>query len=225
MSTVLLRDDFSGTGHVVGRTLDGVNAGAWVNAPNVYGSLTTSDSIASGLLSEVGASATQYVGAYAPLTGAPADAYVEARFVANLADPGRGTLGIRWLEGTPSGYATGLQLDLTTLDATHARVQVVRNPSGIGMQPGGGYVNYVVANGANYVARLEVQGTAVRLYLDGTLVWSGTQTEASAGGNAYVSLGTGTSAQVSFDYVEAGSLAAPVIPPFWTNLVGTREAL
>jgi hypothetical protein len=223
--TALLRDDFTGSGTLIGRTPDGVNGGAWVDAPNVYGSIPATGVIGSGVLSESGASASHYVGATAPLTGSPADAYIEARFVANLADPGRGTLGIRWIEGTPSGYATGLQLDLTTLDATHARVQVVRNPSGIGMQPGGGYVNYVVANGANYVARLEVQGTAVRLYLDGTLVWSGTQTEANAGGAAYVSLGPGTSAQVSFDYVEAGSLSAPVIPAFWTALAGSREVI
>ena len=86
--TVLLRDDFTGSGTLNARTPDGVNGGAWANENwQQGGTISSQTSISGGLLLTLGGTSSAW-GAYAPLTGNPLDSYIEAQITCGGYDGG-----------------------------------------------------------------------------------------------------------------------------------------
>jgi hypothetical protein len=219
---IWLRDDFTGSGALIGRTPDGPHSGVWVDAPNNYGSNPGTETISGGLLT-VNTGPASYISATSPLAGSPADGYFEARILSNTSDAGTVSLGLRWQDNTPVNWFTGVLIECTAANPTTVSVDVRTGPSSDDVPPSTGTVNYTVANAADYIARLECEGTAVRLYLDGTLVFTGTQSEVVAGAAAFIYLSPSGTQAVSVNYVEAGSLGAPDTPAFWTSFVSTHE--
>lgn len=211
MTVMLLRDDFTGSGVLAGRTPDGVNSGAWVDDSWwTGGNSGTSTAINTGLLKTT--PATGFWGAQVPLLGSPADAYIEANLRTSILDTaGTPSIGLRRAAGSGVGVFCGFN----QVDSTHINCNLAWNgtPSRTGTSTG----TFVVANALNYIARMEVQGNAIRVYLNGTLVLSPTLNAAGVGGAAYIDNNGFNTATYSLDYVEAGSLVIPPSPPFWTR--------
>ena len=215
--TVLLRDDFTGSGTLSGRTPDGVHGGTWANDPYWWGGdIATSTSIAGGILTSATVSAA-WSGCI-PLAGSPSDGYIEAGIVQSALDTSCDAyLALR--VNTSTG--AGVYCLFNAASATTVMVNLHRNgtPStGVGSSG-----TYTVANALNFVARLEVSGLTASVYLNGTLVLAYTLTANTGGGLAEIQIDGASTHPLSFDYIEAGDLTAPVVPIFWTSFVGSHE--
>jgi len=211
---VLLRDDFTGSGVLAGRTPDGVNAGAWADDNWFWGgSAATDTSVSTGFLRQTNAGATY--GASAPLAGSPADAYIEANLRASTNNGGGSVSTISLALRRVPASSTRVCCDFFVQNSTTVNVNIVGGASG----------DFTVTNALNYIARFEIVGAVAKAYLNGTLVLTSTLTGVTmTGGRAYIdNNGNNNTAVNTVDYVEVGTLGTPVTPAFWTGFVASFE--
>lgn len=230
MATMIVRDDFTGSGNISGRTPDGGGLGPWADStfpvsivPGLVGSgvfFLDDDSAPPDIQQHYGYT----------LLG-EADAYVvgQGHLVASNTQTNSVSFGVRWNDGVPSGKASGVVLRLQnpgTGDTT-VRMDVFARDQTTGNIVTLMFLDtFTVADPVNVVARLECEGDDVRAYLDGALVWSGTQTNVTGPGGVYAALATSDKTlNVNMGWIEAGSLGEPEPPAtdFWTSFVGTHE--
>lgn len=207
----LVRDDFTGSGNLAGRTPDGVNSGAWQDDNWWYGGSAGSDAVISG--GRVNTTSASW-GAKVPLAGNPSAAYVE---VQTLIPTNSDWAGFALNRPTGAVNGVGVCCEVQRVNST----QVYVNLATLGTPSHTGTDNdtFTVASAANFVFRMEMNSTAVTVKLDGVQVLAITLNSAPAGGGAWFGV---TSSSTDFEYFEAGDL---VVPTFWTNFVGTREGL
>jgi hypothetical protein len=204
--TVLLRDDFTGSGTLSGRTPDGVHSGVWVE-DNFYlgsspGDLALYSAVTGGRLKT--SSSSTFFDSRIPLSGSPSDAYIETQLLGDGdgGSPGYGTnfwcIGLR---KPAEGVRYGIFLDFkrSALNSVYLNLATHDSPHISGTNSG----VFTVANGADFKVRLEVQGLNVRVYLDGGLVLHGAFTVSVPGGDAYVE---GNYSIGGMAYTEAGKI-------------------
>lgn len=217
--TILLRDDFTGSGSLAGRTPDGVSSGAWANDSwQQGGDIATATSISGGLLTTLGGTSSSW-GASAPLTGSPIAAYIEANIVCAAYDGGWTVqMGVCH---TPSSNTFRGTIGVYQASSTEIQINYPLGPIVSGSDL------FTVANVNNVVIRAEVVGSSLKVYADGVFVFESTLTNPPlAGGGIYIdNNGNSNTSIPRFAYVEAGTMAPPVIPPFWTQLRGAREVI
>jgi len=217
--TVLIRDDFSGSGYINGRAPDGVDAGNWV----LVGGTNTNAEVAF---------AQMYVfGTFnARVAGPAADSYVQMEWVAGgFGVPTVLQIGARWQNS--GGIGSGVFLEFNKAGGDPHSAGTIR----VGTRDAGGTITYPigvtpVATGfgaSPWLLRLELEGTAIRVYNRGGLIASGTQSVIAAAGDYYLASTTAFNATetAGLKSFEGGSLVAPVTPPFWTSLTGSREVV
>ncbi|RZL88831.1 MAG: hypothetical protein EOP82_21685 [Variovorax sp.] len=209
---VLLRDDFTGSGTLSGRTPDGVHTGTWTTA-SWYSDDAANATISGG---NCGRTTSGSWGANITLPGSPADAYIEAGCLVSsgnsvgLGIRNQGTLG-RFGVFAEFAYQSGTQVLVnTSYDGTNLSAET----------PGTSAI--ITATPSNFVGRIEVQGTTARFYVNSTLVITATIDTPATGGAAYIDAQFSTG---KLSYVEAGDMALPVIPPFWTAFRDSREVV
>lgn len=194
--SVFLHDDFTGSG--------AIGAPNWGNAAGgFFGGDISYFSQSGGFLTVNTANkdgAANFVG-----TVPSADYYAEAQCV------GTNTVRI--------GVRADYYVEVVYVDATHISTQVIESSLSVQLD-GSVAVTRAVANGASVDVRLEIQGSTLRLKLDGTQVWTGTNSTVSAVGWPFIDIPRSGASYSSLDWFEAGTLGGT---PFWTDYVKSRE--
>ncbi|MBS0453947.1 MAG: hypothetical protein JSS14_21815 [Proteobacteria bacterium] len=217
-ATVTLRDDFTGSGSVVGRSPDGADGGNWINV--FWAGDATPATVASGTLA---LSNSLDWDAKAVMTQPATDVYAETRLTHTGGYTGcQLRLGLRYnlddWHGSP--LATGQYVIVQPVNATRVDIYV----PGIVVKETG-WQSFTVPNANSIVARLELVGKFITIFLNGVPVrqtWYTDLSEVVSGQGIYVYNSTYGG---QMDYIEGGMFAAPVTPPFWTAFIGSHEAL
>jgi hypothetical protein len=225
VATVLFRDDFTGSGTLAGRAPDGVDGGNWVNC-NGIGDASAA-SVGSGVLP---LSSTVHWDAKGVMTESVQDCYVEVRLrktgtPASYGNGGNLRLTMR-LNTAPfsTGWKTGgVEIWIYANSATEIETYLSDTYLPVGFLTDSGYATHTVADASDVVVRMELVGTSMALYLNGVLARTSEYTvpsDLAGGAGVYVA---NEYYQGNLEYIEAGSLAAPVTPPFWTDFIGSYE--
>jgi len=206
---VLLRDDFTGSGTLLGRTPDGAHlAGATWGNDNYYASVGSAaiGSITGGQV--VGTGPFPSWGASIALENSPANVYIEARVLPSSGN----TIGLGVRRAHPNSAESAIFVEFGCNAAgTMAYVNINYNGSyflnPIPFPTG----NFAVANPFSYVARVEVIGLStdpsakLRVKIDGLLVIQADIASTSTGGGAYIDAQSSTA---RMEYVEVGLLSS-----------------
>lgn len=201
--TVLLRDDFTGSGSIDGRTPDGVHTGTWAD-DSYFGGAASNTNITGGELIPL----TPFrFGASIAMAGSPTDAYIDVHLLTSDVTYPVGAKTLIGLGTTIGSNTTGvfcaftrtddgfgghyLDLDLTLRHSDFA--------SGTTTLTG---VAFAINDG-NFTVRLEVQGTAVSVLVDGAVQMVAVLNAPMAAGRAFIGA---EFANTKFDYVQAGFL-------------------
>jgi len=194
---VLVRDDFTGSGSIVGRTPDGVNGGNWSNDAGIYGGDASITTISSGICNTPSGFNTW--GARLPVPGTPKDVVLE--------------VGMRIAVNGDTG---ALAICRAASGSGSIRCEIIRNSStsidvGLyftGSSTGSTYETVSVANASSFVVRLERSGLGLLVKINGTTALNVTLGTDLAGGDNFI--GT-TFSTVDFDYVQVeGVVPSPI---------------
>lgn len=196
--TVLLRDDFTGSGVLLGRTPDGVHSGNWTDDPWLNGGSSINATISDDLLFSNNAS----WGARVPMEGDPLDAYVEVN-VRNCSTFGAPVVAVRYRPDTNQGVY--LEYFRNSPGQIYLNLDLANRPyyaDGSTL-----YGTFEVPEDNNFVLRLEVTGNEVNVFLNDVICLNAAIVgNSDSGGGLYIGTYITTT---QWGYVEAGSLSSP----------------
>lgn len=221
--TAFLLDNFTGaTGLLTGHSSD--TGQTWIDAPTLFlGSDTAPTHLKLNGSGTVGmdGSGIRSAAAYSSATPPTADYYVQARILSAALNNEVFDFFARYVNS--NGH--GVYAEVTPGTGGGGNVSVdVQGSAGSSADFGIGF--YTVADNTNFLFRMEVQGAAVRIYLDGVLVQSFSSgsvipTLAGAVGFAVGYDGSSAAYASTLDSFEAGTFAGA----FWTDFVQSIEVL
>lgn len=177
------------------------SAHSWIGAPNMYfaaGGTTTHLKInGSGLLTQDVAGAVVQSAAVAVMTPPAADYEVEFRCKPT------GVVGTqqlmvvagRYIEATGDGYL----LSTFPQDATTVRVELDTGVMGTIIDSN----DHTVVDATDYILKLSMIGTAIKVYLDTVLIITATNAEIAAANSIGVLLGPDATGSANLDYITA----------------------
>lgn len=214
--TVLLRDDFTGSGTLLGRTPDGVHTGTWSN-DSYFGGTASNTSITGGVLVPL---PSYQFGASIALAGSPTNAYIEAALLTSDVTYPVGAKSVIGLGTTIGSAAAGVFCAFTrttnVFGDTNLDLDLTYRHSDFASGTTSTSIN-LSAGSASFKVRLEVQGTAVLVYVNESRVMDAVLNAPMAAGRAFIG---SEFADTTFDWVQAGFLPTFVKPPL-LNLTGT----
>jgi len=199
--TVLVRDNFSGSGTLVPRVPDTISSGGYENdAWHQGGDAATETLIAGGSLQTT---INDVWGAFVPVGGALSDGYIESH-IFGTTNANEHFLGLRRNPSNGAGVFCSF-----TPNASFLTVDLQRN--GTPVMTGIKFIDYFDVNPASFTARLEVEGQQIRVFIDGVQVLNPTLNSVMLGGGGFLSVISTGGVACAYEYVEIGDLAPPPV--------------
>ena len=206
--TVLLRDDFTGSGSIDGRTPDGVHTGTWAD-DSYFGGAASNTNITGGVLIPL----TPFrFGASIDLAGSPTNAYIDAHLLSSDITYSVGAKTLIGLGSTIGSGAVGVFCSIRRAGATSFDLDLTIRHSDFasGTTTLTGYDIGGASSMDDFRFRLEVQGTDVAVLVSGAYVMRAVLNAPMAAGRAFIGA---EFADTTFGVVQAGALSTYAKPP------------